>query len=346
MKQKKLFPEQKKLADYPDQKNTYPQDWPAYNKAKTSEKYLFLELARELLDEVYPEEKKEKRVGRPRLSFKEMLFCAMVREYCCFSSRKTVSELKLAKDAHLISRVPHFNSITNFLKDKALYKEIQKLIVVSALPLKTAEYHVAIDSTGFSPSSYQSWMEAKYGKKMRNRGWMKAHIACGAKTQIIVAAEITDKRHNDSIMFGPLFQVYSKFFEFKELSADKAYSSSWNLQMAMDKEITPYIPFKSNTNIHLGGHRPAWNSIYKYFKNNESMFMRHYHQRSKVETAFSMVKKRLGSTVKAKTEDSQKNELLCRFLVHNITVLIQEMNELEIEVDFFRSSREAAQKCL
>jgi transposase len=345
LKQMTLAPRQETLDKYPKDRATYPQDWPAYNKAKTSEKYLFLELARELLNEVYPEEKREKRVGRPKLSFKEMLFCAMVREYCGFSSRKTVSELKLAKDAHMITRVPHFNSICNFLQDRTLYPEIQKLIVVSALPLKAVEYHVAIDSTGFSASSYQSWMEAKYGKGAKGKGWMKAHIACGVKTQIIVAAEITDKRHNDSRMFGSLFQVYSKFFEFKELSADRAYSSKWNLQVAMDKEIFPYIPFKKNTNIYLSENRPAWNMIYKYFKNNEAMFMKHYHQRSKVETAFSMVKKRLGPSIKAKSEVSQKNELLCRFLVHNITVLIQEMNELEIQVDFFRSSREAAQKC-
>lgn len=57
-----------------------------------------------------------------------------------------------------------------------------------------------------------------------------------------------------------------------------------------------------------------------------------------------MIKKKFGSNVKSKIFVAQQNELLCRFLVHNICVLIQEMFELGIDVDFFKAKREVAQK--
>lgn len=325
----------------------YTQIWPAYNSAKTQEKYMFLTLLNELLNEVFTEEEKPRQAGRPNLPIKQMIFASCIREYSNYSSRKTISELKIAKDMKFLDRVPHFNTITNFLQSEELYPKLQKLIIVSALPLSKVESHIAIDSSGFSLSSYDRWIQYKWGeKKSKCRGWVKAHIACGAKTQIICSAQITDKDVGDSPVFGNLFAGFSKYFEAKELSADKAYSSKHNLAMALDLDIMPYIPFRSNSVAEDGFHRnnSAWIQMYYYFKYNEEEFLRHYHQRSKIETAFSMVKKRLGPNLKSKIFSAQKNELLCRFLVHNICVLIQEIFELGINVDFYKSGKIVAQK--
>ena len=331
----------------PKERKTYPQIWPKYNQAKTQEKYLFLTLLDELLEEVFPEEEKTKQIGRPSLPLKQMIFASCVREYSCYSSRKTISELKIAKDLKLLTKVPHFNSICNFLQNEDLYPKLQKLIIISSLPLAKVETHIAVDSTGFSLCAYDRWIQYKWGeKKGKTRGWVKAHIACGAKTQIICSAQITNKDAGDSPVFGNLFAGFRRYFEAKEVSADRAYSSKINLKMALEKDIVPYIPFRSNATADDGSHRQnsAWIQMYYYFKNNEEEFLRHYHQRSKIETTFSMVKKRLGSNLKSKTLISQKNELLCRFLVHNICVLVQEIFELGIDVDFYKASKEVAQK--
>jgi len=62
--------------------------------------------------------------------------------------------------------------------------------------------------------------------------------------------------------------------------------------------------------------------------------MKHYHQRSNVESAFSMMKRKFGSYLKARSSVGRENEVLCKALCHNICVLIQEMFELGIKVDF------------
>ena len=63
--------------------------------------------------------------------------------------------------------------------------------------------------------------------------------------------------------------------------------------------------------------------------------MSHYHKRSNVETIFSAIKTKLGEILKSKNFIAQKNELLCKILAYNITVLIHEMYELGINIDFF-----------
>jgi hypothetical protein len=47
-----------------------------------------------------------------------------------------------------------------------------------------------------------------------------------------------------------------------------------------------------------------------------------------------MIKRKQGSHLKTKNDFAQINEILCKCLVHNILVLIQEMFELGIKIDF------------
>ena len=68
--------------------------------------------------------------------------------------------------------------------------------------------------------------------------------------------------------------------------------------------------------------------------NPEIANLAHYHKRSNVETTIMMVKTKLGDKLKSKNFIAQKNELLCKFIAHNIIVLIHEMHEFGINPDF------------
>jgi transposase len=74
-----------------------------------------------------------------------------------------------------------------------------------------------------------------------------------------------------------------------------------------------------------------WSKMYHYFAYNQEEFMAHYHKRSNVETTFSMIKRKFGSALKSKTETAQVNEVLLKILCHNICVVIQERNELNVK---------------
>jgi len=74
--------------------------------------------------------------------------------------------------------------------------------------------------------------------------------------------------------------------------------------------------------------------MYYYFQFNNEEFMSHYHKRSNAETVFHMVKMKFGDKVKSKNKIAQENELMCKFIAHNICVVIQEMFELGITPSF------------
>jgi hypothetical protein len=63
--------------------------------------------------------------------------------------------------------------------------------------------------------------------------------------------------------------------------------------------------------------------MYHLFMYEREAFMEHYHKRSNIETAFSMIKGKFGSALRSKSDTRQINEVLCKVLAHNLCVLIQ-----------------------
>ena len=85
----------------------------------------------------------------------------------------------------------------------------------------------------------------------------------------------------------------------RELSADKAYLSNDNLTAVEEVGAVPYIPFKNNS--RGTGNSDAWRHMWHTFEARNDEFLAHYHKRSNVESTFSMVKRKFGSSVRAKT---------------------------------------------
>jgi hypothetical protein len=62
--------------------------------------------------------------------------------------------------------------------------------------------------------------------------------------------------------------------------------------------------------------------------------MEHYHKRSNIETAYSMIKEKFGSALRSKSDTGQINEVLCKALRDNVCVLAQATHELGIAPTF------------
>jgi len=95
----------------------------------------------------------------------------------------------------------------------------------------------------------------------------------------------------------------------------------------------PYLAFSSH---HRGNGGGTWEKMYHYFQFRRDEFLQHYHKRSNVESAFSMMKRKFGDSLRSKTDVAMVNETLCKSLCHNLVVLIHEMCELGIDPVFWQ----------
>lgn len=322
-------------------KKTYPQNWPAYNAAQTHEKDRFLDLLRDLCSGV--EEPEAPKTGRPRLPIRDALFAACFKVYSTVSGRRFMCDLRDAQAKGYIAKTPHFNSIFNALENPNLTPVLRALITETSLPLKAVETDFAADSSGFTTSRFVRWFDHKYGSVRQRHEWVKVHLMCGVKTNIVTAVEIRDRDASDTKLLPALVDATAENFRIDEVSADKGYGSVKNYRAIQRHGATPYIAFKS---IHTGKAAGLWQRMYHLYQFHRADFLAHYHKRSNVESTFSMIKAKFRDHVRSKTDAAMVNEVLCKIICHNICCLIQESHELGIDTVFWAETSPAQEATL
>ncbi|MCU1495571.1 MAG: transposase family protein [Acidimicrobiaceae bacterium] len=75
--------------------------------------------------------------------------------------------------------------------------------------------------------------------------------------------------------------------------------------------------------------------MYHLLSYQRDTFLARYHQRSNVETTFSMIKAKFGDSLRSKSDVGQMNEVLCKVIAHNLCVLIACIREIGPEMPRF-----------
>lgn len=311
------------------QRKTYPQNWRAYNEAQTNEQDKFQTLLHDLCKGLQNPAPKN---GRPPLPISDAVFSAIFKVYSTVSQRRFISDLREAHQRGFISKVPHFNSISNALENPALMPIFRDLIVESSLPLKAVETNFAVDSSGFTTSRFVRWFDVKYGKPRAEHHWIKCHVMCGVKTNVVTAIEIGEPNAHDSPFFPAMVASTAQNFKIGEVSADSAYANRNCAEAVAKVGGIPFIALKANATGGVGG---AYRQMFHYFQYRREEFVARYHKRSNAESTFSAIKRKFGDSLRSKSDVAMINETLCKIVCHNIVVLIHEMEELGIEPNFW-----------
>src|SRR4051794_12898624 len=66
------------------------------------------------------------------------------------------------------------------------------------------------------------------------------------------------------------------------------------------------------------GEGGLWAKMFGYSMLHRDEFMTRYHQRSNVESTFSMIKRKFGDSVRSKGELAMRNEVLAKLVCHNL----------------------------
>ncbi len=323
------------IAEPVPKRPTYKQDWPAYNRAQMMEKNRLQVLLRDLCQMLPPEPPRPAgKRGRNPTPLADQVFACCYKVYSTFSGRRFNCDLQDAIQKGYMSCTMHPNKLCKYMESEELTPVLHKLITQSSLPLRAVETVFAPDSTGFSTSRFVRWYDEKYGVQRSGKDWVKAHVMTGVKTNVVTAVVIAGRDAGDSPQFKPLVEATAENFSVKEVPADKAYLSHDNLDLLHTMGGTAYVPFKSNSTSGEAG--SVWERMFHYYQYRRDDFLKHYHQRSNAESTFSMVKAKFRDHVRSKNDVAMVNEVLCKFLCHNICVLIQSQYELGIEPEFWQ----------
>jgi hypothetical protein len=323
-------------------KKQYRQKSPEYDAGQTKEMRLIDSLLRDLVSAVYDFPRPDGTPGRVPMPLGDEIYCAVLKVYSGLAGRRACGVYANVADRGLLSNVPSYMVASRLLNRPEVTPILYRLLSLSARPLAGLEAGgiVAPDSTGIQTTSFGAWREAKHGEQ-RVKKWLKLHALVGTKTHAVLRAVVGDEYSGDSLQFGPLLQeAVAEGFHPRGVVADKGYLSRDNYALADSMGLDALIPFKANTlsnevNRIRGVKNPAsWEKAYHLFQANREEFNQKYHARSNVESVFSALKRKFGENIRSKNKVAQVNEVLCKLIAYNLTVVVHEMFESGIDPAF------------
>jgi transposase len=227
-----------------------------------------------------------------------------------------------------LSKVPHY---TTFQKFSARFpcRTLHQLIAGVAKKICSGTLNLSIDSTGFSLDSSSYHYSSRIRRMEKNRSYVKTTLAIDTRTQCVAAAKIRLKRRHDTVDAVPILRKSRLVGRINIVIADRGYDSE-ELMQYIEHEIraTPIIALK-----HMK--KPLKRTRGEIRKRLKKAFpQKEYGQRSKSETVNSTLKRRYDSTIRARKNHTQRQEVLLKILAHNLRLA---GNIIEILKDFYRA---------
>ncbi len=260
-----------------------------------------------------------------------------------------------------------FNTVSESMRSDWLMPLLLELVSVVAAPLRDLETVFALDSTGLSTRIFGRWLDDKpkkdsdeetsdgdeggdAGSEARDEDghtegevqdengderhdWMKLHALFGTKTVAIVRAAMSSSRGGDTSFFRGLTTEARARFNVQRVTADKAYSSWDNAELAEELGIWFLAPYKDNTRTPSDDDDSPWARGYRYQLGCPEGFWPNYFARNLSESGFSAIKRLFAAPLLSKSYSGLVNEGLCRVIAYNLIVLAREVRMRGIELD-------------
>ena len=228
-----------------------------------------------------------------------------------------------------MKEVPHFTTLQKAEKrllDKASTRKVlQKTIEDTLTPtqMKRIVELAAMDGSGFESRHVSRYFVKRQWSKrtgttleMTYTKYPTVGLICDCSNHLALAIHTGRGPKPEVTYFKKLLKDAAQYLQINTLLADAGYDSEGSHQFAREvcgvESIIPPKIGPRTTNLPKG----KWRRELK-----QRFPKKRYRQRWQVETAFSMIKRLLGSALTARRFHSQCRELNLKIITHNIMIL-------------------------
>ena len=239
--------------------------------------------------------------GPKKYKFLQHALALLLKETCKFSFRRISNMLSM-----LGFEAPSYSALCKMRKRIPLWIWNSLLKITAGIN----NFDVAIDGTGYSLANPSSYYVQRIDRKKPVKRFTKLSALYSIKSRKFIGLRVRARPRHDVKDVGYLLKRCKNI---KKLYADSAYDAEWIHKLAYEQNIVAII--KPKKKAKKGFYRK------KQIKNYSE---KEYHQRSLIESGFSSIKRRYGTSVLSKSLVTQRAEIYCRAIAHNISLIKQE----------------------
>lgn len=296
--------------------------------------------------------------GRRQLPLANILLSNFMRAYNDWSYRRTEGFMRLIahERVHLIGPdYPDFNLASRFNRSHLATPLLHDILALTAEPFREyGSLRLAADGTGMSSSHFSDYRcEKRDGlPEARQARWFRAHVICDVDSLHAVCVRVTPPSGSEKLMFlEMLADLTARGYDdsIEAILADGGYSGTQIRDEIAQLGARPVVPWHSNAKNAISkkyGPRVRKPTIiremFHLFSAEPERFKDEYRMRVKVEGLFSAVKGRFGGYVRSLDEAAPENEILWKFICHNIHVLLMAARVYGMDHEILRIGEDAA----
>lgn len=310
-------------------KNNYRiRNWSDYNAGLEKRGSITFWIDEEVIEKWENQEKTGKRGASNYYSDIAIETVVVVKSIYHLAGRQAVGFVKSVMALMKIDlRVPNHSTVS---------RRLSKLSGTLAVKSSKEARHVVIDSTGIKIFGEGEWKTRKHGTSKR-RTWRKVHLAFDAKTNEILAVEVTLNDKSDGQMLPKLLDAIEGDIE--QVSADGGYDYRICYDAIQERKAKVAIPPRSNAVIWQHGNCKApphardenlryirKKSLSRWKKDSD------YHRRSISETGMFRFKTTFGSDAFSHTFENQVTEVKVKAKILNKMIHLAKPDSYAIKI--------------